>query len=135
MSCLSCFKHCFFLKMMKLYRHLFCAHCFFLKMMKLYRHLFCMNKLYFCQTFFLIDRRHKHPKNTIDLLLFYGEHFYKFSECEISKISVPAIFYYTWYHGLSPHRDNSCKTRYPQKNICGGVHSYCNSNFKTFKLK
>ena len=32
-------------------------------------------------------------------------------------------------------RHNSCKTRYPQKDICGGVHSYCNSNFKTFKLK
>ena len=30
---------------------------------------------------------------------------------------------------------NSCKSQYPQKNICGGVHSHCNSNFKTFKFK
>ena len=30
---------------------------------------------------------------------------------------------------------NSCKTPCPQKNICGGLHSYCNSNFKIFKLK
>ena len=29
---------------------------------------------------FLIDRRHKHLKNTIDLLLFYGELFYGFLE-------------------------------------------------------
>ena len=29
----------------------------------------------------------------------------------------------------------SCKIRHPQKNICGGVHLYCNSIFKTFKLK
>ena len=29
----------------------------------------------------------------------------------------------------------NCKTRYPQKNICGSVHSCWNSNFKTFKLK
>ena len=32
---------------------------------------------------------------------------------------------------------NSSKTRLPQKNICGGVHSYCNWNFKIYiwKLK
>ena len=38
-----------------------------------------MNKLYFCRNFFLIDWRHKR-KNTIDLLLVYGEPFYGFSE-------------------------------------------------------
>ena len=38
---------------------------FFLK-----RHLFCMSKPYFCRNFLLIDWRHKHLKNTIDLLLF-----------------------------------------------------------------
>ena len=30
---------------------------------------------------------------------------------------------------------NGFKTRHLQKNICGEVHSYCYSNFKTFKLK
>ena len=30
---------------------------------------------------------------------------------------------------------NICKTLLPQKNICGGVHSYCNSNFKICKWK
>ena len=39
-----------------------------------------MNKLYFCQTFFLTAWRHKRLKNTIDLSLFYGEQFYGFSE-------------------------------------------------------
>ena len=39
-----------------------------------------MNKPYFCRNFFLTDRRHKGLKNTIDLLSFYGEHFYRFSE-------------------------------------------------------
>ena len=39
-----------------------------------------MNKPYLCRNFFLIDWRHKRLKNTIDLLLFYGEHFYGFSE-------------------------------------------------------
>ena len=39
-----------------------------------------MNKLYFCRNCFLIDWHHKHLKNTIDLLLFYREHFYGFLE-------------------------------------------------------
>ena len=39
-----------------------------------------MNKPYFCRIFFLIDWRHKRLKNTIDL--FYGEHFYGFSESD-----------------------------------------------------
>ena len=39
-----------------------------------------MNKPYFSQFFFVTDLRHKRLKNTIDLLLFYGEHFYGFSE-------------------------------------------------------
>ena len=39
-----------------------------------------MNKPYFCQNFFLTDWHHKRLKNTIDLLLFYGQHFYGFSE-------------------------------------------------------
>ena len=39
-----------------------------------------MNKPYFGQDFFLIDQRHKRRKNTIDLLLFYAEHFYGFLE-------------------------------------------------------
>ena len=37
-----------------------------------------MNKPYFCRTFFLTYWRHKRLKNTIDLLLIYGEHFYGF---------------------------------------------------------
>ena len=41
-----------------------------------------MNKPYFCQNFFLIDWRHKRLKNIIGLLLFYGEHFYGFSESD-----------------------------------------------------
>ena len=39
-----------------------------------------MNKRYFCRDIFLIDRRHKRRKNTIDLLLFPGEHFHGFLE-------------------------------------------------------
>ena len=42
----------------------------------------CMNKPYLCRNFFLTDWRHKRLKNTIDLLLFYGENFYGFSESE-----------------------------------------------------
>ena len=44
-----------------------------------------MNKPYFCWNFFLIDWCHKRLKNTIDLLLFYGEHFYGFSESDLWK--------------------------------------------------
>ena len=52
------------------------------------------------------------------------------------QISVPAIFDYIWYHEVHLHcNKKSCKTQYLQKNNCGGVHSYRNSNFKTFKLK
>ena len=36
---------------------------------------------------FLIDWRHKRLKNTIDLLLFYGEHFYGFSESEFRRLN------------------------------------------------
>ena len=51
---------------------------FYLKIMKLYKDiLFCMNKPYFCRYLFLIDWRHKYLKNTIDLLLLCGEHFYE----------------------------------------------------------
>ena len=41
-----------------------------------------MNKLYFCQNFFVIDWHQKRVKNTIDLFLFYGENFYGFSESD-----------------------------------------------------
>ena len=45
-----------------------------------------MNKPHFCWNFFLIDWRHKSVKNTVDLLLFYGEHSYEFSENEIGNV-------------------------------------------------
>ena len=41
-----------------------------------------MNKPYFCRNFFLTDWRNKRLKNKIDLLLFYREHLYGFSESE-----------------------------------------------------
>ena len=46
-----------------------------------------MNKPYFCRNFFLTDWRHKRLKNIIDLLLFYGEHFYGFLESDIRVAS------------------------------------------------
>ena len=60
-----------------------------------------MNKPYFCRNFFLIDWRHKRLKNTIDLLLFYGEHFYGFSGSDwyaylqTSKIFIPFLKHLT----------------------------------------
>ena len=39
-----------------------------------------MNKPFFCRNFFLTGWRHKRLKSTKDLLLFYGEHSYGFSE-------------------------------------------------------
>ena len=48
---------------------------FFLKMLKLYKEIFfCKNKPYFCWYFFQRNLLHKRLKNTIDLLLFYREH-------------------------------------------------------------
>ena len=44
-----------------------------------------MNKRYLCQNYFLIDLHHKRLKSTIDLLLFYEEHFYGFSESALSS--------------------------------------------------
>ena len=52
-----------------------------------------MNKPYFSRNLFLIDRRHKRLKNTIDLLLFYGEHFYGFSESVMKSWKVYKITY------------------------------------------
>ena len=43
-----------------------------------------MNKPCFCRNLFLTDWRYKRLKNTADLL-FYGEHFYGFSESEVEK--------------------------------------------------
>ena len=70
-----------------------CVHCFLLKMMKLCVHYYVLticsawitDKPYFCRIFFLIDWRHKCLKNTIDLFLFYGEHFYGFSESALGR--------------------------------------------------
>ena len=42
-------------------------------------------ELYFCQILFLIDWCHKCLKNTIDLLLFYKEHFHGFPESDLWK--------------------------------------------------
>ena len=44
-----------------------------------------MNQPYFCQKKLITDWRHKRLKNTIDLLLFYGEHFYQFLESDLRK--------------------------------------------------
>ena len=44
-----------------------------------------MNKLHFCRNFFLIDWHHKRLKNTVDLLLFYGEYFYGCLESDLGK--------------------------------------------------
>ena len=44
-----------------------------------------MNQPYFCQNFYLTDWRHKRLKNTTDLLLFYGKHFYGFLENELTS--------------------------------------------------
>ena len=50
-----------------------------------------MNKPYFCRNFFLTDWRHKRLKNAIDILLFYGEHFYGFSESDSKENEPVAI--------------------------------------------
>ena len=44
-----------------------------------------MNKPYFYWKPFLIDWRHNRLKNTIDLLLFYREHFYGFLKSDLWK--------------------------------------------------
>ena len=62
---------------------------FFLKTMKLYKEFVLHEQLYFlpyfCRNIFPIDWRHKRLKNTADLLIFYGEHFYGFSESDLWK--------------------------------------------------
>ena len=71
MSCLSCLVF-------------ICVHCFWLKMMKLFKDI-CSAWISrtSAEFFLLIDWRHKRLKNTTDLLLFYGEHFYGFSESDL----------------------------------------------------
>ena len=46
-----------------------------------------MNKPSFCWNFFLIDWRHKCLKNTIDIFLFYGQHFNIFLESDLPASS------------------------------------------------
>ena len=50
-----------------------------------------MNKPYFHRNFFLTDWRHKRLRNKIDLLLFYREHFYGFSESDIGLYSAAKL--------------------------------------------
>ena len=70
-----------------------------------------MNKPYFCRNFSLTDWRHKRIKNTIDLLLFYGEHFYGFLESEYGISRTPAP------NSLFQYDANQIYFRLPPKNI------------------
>ena len=73
MSCLSCLVF-------------ICVHCFFLKMRKLYKDICSASISRLSAEFvFLIDWRHKRLKNTIDLLLLYGDHFHIFLESYLRK--------------------------------------------------
>ena len=58
---------------------------FFLKMIKLCKGICSAWISRTRAIFFLEDWRHKRLKNTIDLLLFYGEHFYGFSERDLCR--------------------------------------------------
>ena len=51
-----------------------------------------MNQPYFCRNFFLTNWRHKRLKTTIDLLLFYGEHFYGFLESVVLVTTYTTTF-------------------------------------------
>ena len=44
-----------------------------------------MNKRYCCRNFSLTEWRHKRLKDTMDILLFYGEHLYGFLESEYTS--------------------------------------------------
>ena len=68
-----------------------------------------MNKPYFCRNFFLTDWRHKRLKYIIDLLLFYGEHFYGFSESDkrVASTTLDVIVYKKTDSGTSS--DNKWK--------------------------
>ena len=51
-----------------------------------------------------------------------------------AKKSVSAGFDCVWFHGIPLNCDKiDLKHDVYWKNICGGVHSYYNSNFKTFR--
>ena len=55
-------------------------------MMKLYKDIYSARiSRTFAEIFFLIDWNHKRLKNTIDLLLFYGEHLYEFLDSEVKN--------------------------------------------------
>ena len=65
-----------------------------------------MNKPYFCRNVFLTDWRYKRLKNTIDLMLFYGEHFFEFLESVLGLLNyvlnsnaylLPCYFKVTFY--------------------------------------
>ena len=57
-----------------------CVYCFFLKRWSYTKICSAWTSRTSAEIFFLTDWRHKRLKNTIDLLLFYREHFYEFSE-------------------------------------------------------
>ena len=64
-----------------------CVCCFFLKTMKLYKYIcFAWVTRTSADFFFFTDWRQKRLKNKTDLLLFYGEHFYGFSEGVLVKM-------------------------------------------------
>ena len=77
-----------FLKVSKIpHKNTWVGVSFFIKNMKLYTGICsawisCTS----AEIFFPIDWHHKHQKNAIDLLLFYGEHCYGFSESDFKNI-------------------------------------------------
>ena len=75
---------------------------FFLKMMKLYKDICSawISRTSAESFFLLIDWRHKRLKNTIDLFLFYGEHFCGISESDLSKCREKKVLFCTYCKGL-----------------------------------
>ena len=72
-----------------------CVYFFFLKTMNLYKNIcFTWISRTSAEFFFLTDWRDKRLKNTIDLLLFYEEHFYGFPE---SALLVSLMHFENWH--------------------------------------
>ena len=57
-----------------------CVYCLFLKRWSYIKICSAWTSRTSAEILLLTDWRHKRLENTIDLLLFYGEHFYEFSE-------------------------------------------------------
>ena len=101
---------------------------FFLKTMESYKDICSTSISRTSAEFFFIDWRLKHLKNKKDLLLFYREHFYGFSEGDLFDGSSHAAISSLIYNTSARHERHECNTSDTSETRAMRVQHKCNTS-------